>query len=354
VSGQQEGEGGGGEPEISEVRLVVATAEPVGKRSAEECYCGEEQRAAEGAHGLCVEIEKVSEGERVVAGILLEQRCEVGVGAGCLGVQDEESGDEGSDATENKQRDRDALAGADERVGDDEGFGFDSFAVEPRGDEEHHGWECGQDVVLLASGERKEEERDQRPEAEEEASALVLIEDADGDEGSEGFAPGNGGDGSEEEGAPGHEPDEDEAPEESEGDGVIVVGDAKVEVAEEMFVDEVEPEPAADVAVGGEGDRPVAVDEGEVAGMTLSGVREGDEDVPRCGDGEEDEGAGDWMELANTGDDGAKVATGEDKVGENDEDGEDDADEALGEDVEGAADCEGPAEDAAWVGFGEW
>jgi hypothetical protein len=32
------------------------------------------------------------------------------------------------------------------------------------------------------------------------------------------------------------------------------VGDAEVEVAEEMLVDEVEPEPAVDVAVGGEGD----------------------------------------------------------------------------------------------------
>ena len=113
------------------------------------------------------------------------------------------------------------------------------------------------------------------------------------------------------ESAPGHEPDEEEPPEEGEGDGVVVVGDTEVEVAEEMFVDEVEPEPAVDVAVGGEGDGPVAVREGEVAGMTLRGVREGDEDVPRGGDSEEDESAGDWVELANAGEDGAEVAAGE-------------------------------------------
>ena len=92
----------------------------------------------------------------------------------------------------------------------------------------------------------------------------------------------------EEIGAPGHEPDEEESPEEEEGDGVVVAGDAEVEVAEEMLVDEVEPEPAVDVAVGGEGDLPVVVGEGEVAGMALGGVGEGDEDVPGGGDDEED------------------------------------------------------------------
>ncbi len=155
--------------------------------------------------------------------------------------------------------------------------------------------------------------------------------------------------GAEEEGAPGHEPDEDESPEEEEGDGVVVAGDAEVEVAEEVLVDEVEPEPAVDVAVGWEGDGPVAVREGEVAGMTLGGVGEGDEDVPRGGDEEEDDDAGDGVELADACEDGAEAAAGEGEVGEDDEDGEDDADEALGEDVEGAAGGEEPAEE---VGLG--
>ena len=109
------------------------------------------------------------------------------------------------------------------------------------------------------------------------------------------------GEGFEEEGAPGHEPDEEESPEEIEGDGVVVAGDAEVEVAEEVLVDEVEPEPAVDVAVGGKWDLPVAVGEGEVAGMALGGVGEGDEDVPGGGDGEEDNGAGDRMELFDAG-----------------------------------------------------
>ncbi len=46
----------------------------------------------------------------------------------------------------------------------------------------------------------------------------------------------------------------------------LVARDSEVEIAEEMLVDEIEPEPAVDVAVGGEGDlpmyRPVAVSEG--------------------------------------------------------------------------------------------
>ncbi len=75
------------------------------------------------------------------------------------------------------------------------------------------------------------------------------------------------------------------------------MGDAEVEVAEEVLVHEVEPEPAVDVAVGGKGNLPVAIGEGEVAGMALRWVCEGDEDVPRRGDREEDECAGERMEL---------------------------------------------------------
>ncbi len=66
------------------------------------------------------------------------------------------------------------------------------------------------------------------------------------------------------------------------------MGDAEVEVAEEVLVHEVEPEPAVDVAVGGKGDLPVAVCEVEGCGMALRGVGEAGEDVPGGGDGEED------------------------------------------------------------------
>ena len=105
----------------------------------------------------------------------------------------------------------------------------------------------------------------------------------------------------EEIGAEGEEPDEEESPEEIEGDGVVVVGDAEIEIAEKVLVDEVEPEPAVDVGVGGIWDRPVVMGEGEAAGMALGGVGQGDEDVPGGGDYEEDYGAGDWVELFDAG-----------------------------------------------------
>ena len=82
VGGEQEDEGGGGEGEIAGVGFVVAAAEPVGEGAAEERDGGEEERVAEGSHGLCVEIEEVAEGESVVAGVLFEEGGEISVGGG--------------------------------------------------------------------------------------------------------------------------------------------------------------------------------------------------------------------------------------------------------------------------------
>ena len=76
------------------------------------------------------------------------------------------------------------------------------------------------------------------------------------------------------------------------------MGDAEVEVAEEVLVHEVEPEPAVDVAVGGEGNLPVSVEEGDGGGVALGWVGEADEDVPGGGDGEEREDGGEGVELA--------------------------------------------------------
>jgi hypothetical protein len=173
----------------------------------------------------------------------------------------------------------------------------------------------------------------------------VAAELAAEDLGLAGFAEdrcGPGG-GLEDEGGPGHEPEETESPEEPEGRGVVVVGDAEVEVAEEVLVHEIEPEPAADVAVGGEGDEPVAEGEGEVVvgekaeggGVALGGVGEAGEDVPGGDDEEEEEGGGGGVEVAEVME-GALEASGEEEVEDDDGDGEDYADEALGEDVEGA------------------
>ncbi len=171
-----------------------------------------------------------------------------------------------------------------------------------------------------------------------------------------GLAEGDGGEGVREEGAPWHEPEEDKAVEEEDGDGVVVAGDAEVEVAEEVLVDEVEPCPAVDVAVGGEGDEPMAVqevskgvDEGDGGGVALRGVGAGDEDVPGHGEVEEDGEAGDGVETAETRE-GVAGAFGEEEVEENDGDGKDQADEALGEDVERAGGGEAVAEEARGLG----
>ena len=91
----------------------------------------------------------------------------------------------------------------------------------------------------------------------------------------------------EDECAPRHQPDQAEAPEEVERDGVVVAGDAQVEIAEELLVDEVEPEPAVDVSLGGKRDEEVAVREGEAAGKALRRVRQRGEDVPGRDDGDE-------------------------------------------------------------------
>src|SRR6185312_10702295 len=77
---QQEAEASCGEPEVGDVRAVVAAQEPVGERAAEQRNSGEQQRALEGSHGSRVEIEEVAEAESVVAGVLAQQRSEIGVG----------------------------------------------------------------------------------------------------------------------------------------------------------------------------------------------------------------------------------------------------------------------------------
>ena len=73
------------------------------------------------------------------------------------------------------------------------------------------------------------------------------------------------------------------------------MGDAKVEVAEQVLVHEIEPEPAANVTVCRERDLPVAPEarrvpnEVERGWMSLRGVGETGEDVPRRGDDEKDQ-----------------------------------------------------------------
>ncbi len=90
--------------------------------------------------------------------------------------------------------------------------------------------------------------------------------------------PGYGEERGEEE-APGKEPDEVEEPVGGGGELVVVVRVAFAEEAQNMLVDEIEVPPAMHVAEGGN----VAV------GMAFAGVGKAYEDVPRGGDGEEEE-----------------------------------------------------------------
>ena len=151
-----------------------------------------------------------------------------------------------------------------------------------------------------------------------------------------GSAKGDGGgEGLGEEGGPGHQPDEHQAPEEGKGHGGVVAGDAEVEVAEELLVDEIEPGPAVDVVVGGKGDRPVALGKGKLARVALGGVGESDEDVPGGGDPKEGERGGEGMELAEALCGASESSCGK-QVNKDNADGKDEANEAFGEDVEGA------------------
>ena len=90
-----------------------------------------------------------------------------------------------------------------------------------------------------------------------------------------------------------------------------------------------------DVAVGGQGNLPVAVREGDGSGVALRGVGEAGEDVPGAATARKtamlERGYRRRM-LAEV----LRTTVGGDEVEEDDGDGEDDADEALGEDVEGA------------------
>ena len=101
-----------------------------------------------------------------------------------------------------------------------------------------------------------------------------------------------------------------EAPEEVAGELVVVLGEALAEEAEEVLVDEVEPE--------------------EAVAVHASGVAQAGEDVPRGGDGEEEEGPVKGLRRAPV-----FVVAGEGEVDDGGAEEEDDGDEAFGEDGEG-------------------
>ena len=110
--------------------------------------------------------------------------------------------------------------------------------------------------------------------------------------------------------APGEEPDEVEAPVEVAGELVVVTRDAAAEEAEDVLVDEVEPE--------------------EAVAIHPPCVAQAGENVPRSGHGEEEDCAGKGLERAPVA-----IFAGECEIDDGGAEDEDQRDQSLGEDGEG-------------------
>ena len=267
----------------------------------------------------------MAEGDVVEVGVLGEETGEVGAGSWMRRGEGEVSADDGDEGRDGDEEDggpaEDAAAGA-KVVG--VGLGEESCGHEG---ESRDG---GEGVVLLTGGEGEETEDEERPEQESQGR-FVLAGGGDAstkmgcpglrDEDAEVLDEGTG-----EEGSPGHDPEDEHEPEEPDGGLTVVVGDAFGEEAGDVLVVEIEPGPATfygQAQSGWQGD---------------GGGAERGEDVPGGGDGEEDGGAGEEVELWEQ----AKLA-GEGEVEEDKAEGEDESDEALGEEVEGHDGGEGEA-----------
>jgi hypothetical protein len=103
--------------------------------------------------------------------------------------------------------------------------------------------DCGQGVVLLARGEGEEEHDEACPEEKGESGFAVQHTHAGG-EVADVTEDGRG-----QEGCPGKDPEGGEDPEEEEGDLAVVVRDAALQEAGDVFVIEIEPGPTC---VGGQ------------------------------------------------------------------------------------------------------
>ena len=154
------------------MRVEVAAEAPGEEGAGEEGDGGEGEGAAKGAEGAAIKVEEVTEGEGVVAGVLLEEDGEIDAGVGGRAGDGEEGGDKGGERAEDKEGEGDALSGAEAVLAEREGGCLFGFAVEPAGDEEDERREGGEHVVLLSGGKGEEEHDGGGPEAEEEAGGF--------------------------------------------------------------------------------------------------------------------------------------------------------------------------------------
>ena len=188
MRGEQKAEGSGGEGDVGGVGPGFAPQDEREQWAEEEAERGEGEWEAEETEGAGVEVEEVTHAERIVAGVLLEECGEVGVGCGGFGVEQEDEARGGEEGSEDEEGSGDAERGqptlhpSGQRtpVGD-RGLPHDKTARrgwgtrtggelavvgEPAGDEDGDGGECGEDVVLLARGEREEEKDEGGPDEE--------------------------------------------------------------------------------------------------------------------------------------------------------------------------------------------
>ena len=119
-------------------------------------------------------------------------------------------------------------------------------------------------------------------------------------------------DGGGKEGCPGKEPEGGEQPEEEDGDLTVVVGDAALQEAGDVFVVEIEPGPAC---AGGQA---------EAGGHRDGWIAQRGENVPGGGDQKEDQRGWDEMKFEKK-----PELAGEGEIEQDEGDGEDDADEPL-------------------------
>jgi hypothetical protein len=103
MRGQQESKGSGGEGERCGVTAGAAAQQIARERAEEEAGGSERQRQPEEPERLRVQVEEVAHAHGVVAGILLQQRGEVGVRRGRARVQQEEERGRGKDRAEGEQ-----------------------------------------------------------------------------------------------------------------------------------------------------------------------------------------------------------------------------------------------------------
>ncbi len=247
----------------------------------------------------------MAEAQRVLAGVPLQQLGEIGVRSRPAGVQDEEKADRRRDHANRRKNGGDPASGAAMRVGNG---GVHGAVRQPSPEQDRGPGQGGQDVVLLPRGKRKEERNEGRPDHQQKTAAaiqreIVTAKLAAPSPRAQGNGPACRFKGKR---GPRHQPHQAQPPEQRQRHGVVVVRDAQVQVAEQVFVHEVKPRPTADIAVRGQRHLPVSpgqhgarvLHEGEGRGMALRGVGQARRQMPRRGDREKHQEGADRMQEA--------------------------------------------------------